>query len=452
MSSQKVLVAGSGKSGIAAARLLLKMGGEVVLYDGNGELDPEKLKENFDEDAKLTVVLGDLARSDLLGVELSIISPGIPLDAPFVSVLDGADIPIWSEIQLAYHVSKGKLIAITGTNGKTTTTALVGEIMKAWFEDVSVVGNIGTPYTETALATTEKSVTVAEVSSFQLETIMDFRPNVSAILNITPDHLNRHGTMGNYIAVKKRVAANQTENDSIVLNYDDPALREFGESKDLKPKVIFFSATQTLKEGMYLDGDQMIYAHDGRSEAVLNIREDMQLLGKHNHENVMAAVAIGICMGVPMDTIRRVVKEFKAVEHRIEFVRERTGVKYYNDSKGTNPDAAIQAIRAMPGPILLIAGGYDKNSEYDEWVKEFKDKVKYLVLIGQTRDKIAECAKAHGFTEIMYAEDMPEAVRVCAAYAESGDNVLLSPACASWGMFDNYEQRGRIFKECVRNL
>ena len=409
-------------------------------------------KENFDEDAKLTVVLGDLARSDLLGVELSIISPGIPLDAPFVSVLDGADIPIWSEIQLAYHVAKGKLIAITGTNGKTTTTALVGEIMKAWFEDVSVVGNIGTPYTETALATTEKSVTVAEVSSFQLETIMDFRPNVSAILNITPDHLNRHGTMGNYIAVKKRVAANQTENDSIVLNYDDPALREFGESKDLKPKVIFFSATQTLKEGMYLDGDQMIYAHDGRSEAVLNIREDMQLLGKHNHENVMAAVAIGICMGVPMDTIRRVVKEFKAVEHRIEFVRERTGVKYYNDSKGTNPDAAIQAIRAMPGPILLIAGGYDKNSEYDEWVKEFKDKVKYLVLIGQTRDKIAECAKAHGFTEIMYAEDMPEAVRVCAAYAESGDNVLLSPACASWGMFDNYEQRGDIFKECVRNL
>ena len=452
MSSQKVLVAGSGKSGIAAARLLLKMGGEVVLYDGNGELDPEKLKENFDEDAKLTVVLGDLARSDLLGVELSIISPGIPLDAPFVSVLDGADIPIWSEIQLAYHVAKGKLIAITGTNGKTTTTALVGEIMKAWFEDVSVVGNIGTPYTETALATTEKSVTVAEVSSFQLETIMDFRPNVSAILNITPDHLNLHGTMGNYIAVKKRVAANQTENDRIVLNYDDPALREFGESKDLKPKVIFFSATQTLKEGMYLDGDQMIYAHDGRSEAVLNIREDMQLLGKHNHENVMAAVAIGICMGVPMDTIRRVVKEFKAVEHRIEFVRERTGVKYYNDSKGTNPDAAIQAIRAMPGPILLIAGGYDKNSEYDEWVKEFKDKVKYLVLIGQTRDKIAECAKAHGFTEIMYAEDMPEAVRVCAAYAESGDNVLLSPACASWGMFDNYEQRGDIFKECVRTL
>ena len=450
--SQKVLVAGTGKSGIAAAKLLLAMGGEVVLYDGNDKLDPEKIKENFEEDAKVTIVLGELTRPDLLGVELSIISPGIPLDAPFVPVLDEAKIPIWSEIQLAYHVAKGKLIAITGTNGKTTTTALTGAIMKTFFDEVFVVGNIGIPYTDVALDTTDKSVTVAEVSSFQLETIMDFHPNVSAILNITPDHLNRHGTMENYIEVKERVAVNQTEDDCIVLNYDDKVLREFGEKKDLKPKVIFFSSTQTLKEGMYLDGDMMIYAHDGKKEEVLNVKTDMQLLGKHNYENVMAAVAMSIRMGVPKESIRKAVKEFKAVEHRIEFVLERSGVRYYNDSKGTNPDAAIQAIRAMPGPTVLIAGGYDKHSEYDEWIEEFGDKVKYLVLIGQTRDKIAECARAHGFTDIMYAEDMAEAVRVCAAYANAGDNVLLSPACASWGMFDNYEQRGEIFKECVRNL
>lgn len=450
--SQKVLVAGTGKSGIAAAKLLLAMGGEVVLYDGNDKLDPEKIKENFEEDAKVTIVLGELTRPDLLGVELSIISPGIPLDAPFVPVLDEAKIPIWSEIQLAYHVAKGKLIAITGTNGKTTTTALTGAIMKTFFDEVFVVGNIGIPYTDVALDTTDKSVTVAEVSSFQLETIMDFHPNVSAILNITPDHLNRHGTMENYIEVKERVAVNQTEDDCIVLNYDDKVLREFGEKKNLKPKVIFFSSTQTLKEGMYLDGDMMIYAHDGKKEEVLNVKTDMQLLGKHNYENVMAAVAMSIRMGVPMESIRKAVKEFKAVEHRIEFVLERSGVRYYNDSKGTNPDAAIQAIRAMPGPTVLIAGGYDKHSEYDEWIEEFGDKVKYLVLIGQTRDKIAECARAHGFTDIMYAEDMAEAVRVCAAYANAGDNVLLSPACASWGMFDNYEQRGEIFKECVRNL
>lgn len=451
MSDQKVLVAGSGKSGIAAAKLLLSMGGEVVLYDGNDKLDAEKLKEEFEEDAKLTVVLGELTRIDLMGVELAIISPGIPLDAPFVPVLDEADIPIWGEIQLAYHVARGKLAAITGTNGKTTTTALTGEIMKTFFEEVFVVGNIGVPYTEKALETTEKSVTVAEVSSFQLETIMDFKPDVSAILNITPDHLNRHGTMENYIEVKKSITSNQTKEDCVVLNYDDPVLREFGESEDLKPEVMFFSSTQVLKEGLYLDGDMIVYVHGGKRTEVVDVH-DLQILGKHNYENVMAAVAIGIRMGVPMESIQKAVKEFHAVEHRIEFVLERSGVKYYNDSKGTNPDAAIQAIRAMPGPIVLIAGGYDKHSEYDEWVEEFGDKVKYLVLIGQTRDKIAECARRHGFTEIMYAEDMAEAVRVCAAYANTGDCVLLSPACASWGMFDNYEQRGEIFKECVRSL
>lgn len=451
MSNQKVLVAGTGKSGIAAAKVLLEMGGEVVLYDGNRELDPEKIKAKFEEDAKVTVVLGELTRPDLLGVELSIISPGIPLSAPFVPVLDEAKIPIWSEIQLAYHVSKGKLAAITGTNGKTTTTALTGEIMKAFCEEVFVVGNIGIPYTETALETTDKSVTVAEVSSFQLETIMDFRPDVSAILNITPDHLDRHGTMENYIEVKERIASNQTEDDWIVLNYDDEVLREFGESKDLKPKVMYFSGRQELKEGLYLDGEVIVYRHGGKTEELVNVQE-LQLLGRHNYENVMAAIAISIHMGVPMETILRVVKEFKAVEHRIEFVLERAGVKYFNDSKGTNPDAAIQAIHAMPGPIVLIAGGYDKQSEYDEWIESFGGKVKYMVLIGQTRDKIAECARRHGFSEIMYAEDMAEAVRVCAAYANTGDNVLLSPACASWGMFDNYEQRGDIFKECVRNL
>lgn len=451
MSNQKVLVAGTGKSGIAAAKVLLEMGGEVVLYDGNKGLDPEKLKANFEDSTKVSVVLGELTRPDLLGVELSIISPGIPLDAPFVAVLDEAKIPIWSEIQLAYHVSKGKLAAITGTNGKTTTTALTGEIMKAFYEEVFVVGNIGIPYTETALETTDKSVTIAEVSSFQLETIMDFRPDVSAILNITPDHLNRHGTMENYIEVKERIASNQKEDDWIVLNYDDEVLREFGESKDLKPKVLYFSGRQELKEGLYLDGDVIRYRHDGKTEELVNVQE-LQLLGRHNYENVMAAIGISIHMGVPMETILRVVKEFRAVEHRIEFVLERAGVRYYNDSKGTNPDAAIQAIHAMPGPIVLIAGGYDKQSEYDEWMESFGGKVKYMVLIGQTRDKIAECARRHGFTEIMYAEDMAEAVRVCAAYANTGDNVLLSPACASWGMFDNYEQRGDIFKECVRNL
>lgn len=447
--SQKVLVAGTGISGIAAAKLLFTMGGEVILYDGNESLDVDAIKENFDEGAKVTVLLGELKRTDLLGVELSIISPGISMEAPFVSVLDEAQIPVWSEIQLAFHCAKGKLAAITGTNGKTTTTALTGEIMRSFYESVFVVGNIGDPYTEHAMETTTESVTVAEVSSFQLETIMDFRPNVSAILNITPDHLDRHKTMEHYIEIKEGITRNQKDGDICVLNYDDEVLREFGET--LKIETVYFSSRQPLKKGYYLDEDRIVYNDGSRIAQIINVH-DLKLLGRHNYENVMAAVAIGRALSVPLGKIQEVLKTFEAVEHRIEFVTERFGVKYFNDSKGTNPDAAMQAIKAMPGPTLLIAGGYDKHSEFDEWIESFNGKVRYLVLIGQTRDQIADCAKKHGFTDIMYAEDLLEAVQVCASYANPGDNVLLSPACASWGQFKNYEERGKKFKDYVKGL
>lgn len=447
--SEKVLVAGSGKSGIAASRLVLDTGNEVILYDGNENLSEEELLAQFKPGDPITVSLGELKPAELAQVGLCIISPGIPMDAPFVTALIEADIPIWSEIQLANHYAKGKLAAITGTNGKTTTTSLTGEILKAHFHQVFVVGNIGTPYASVALETTDDSVTVAEISSFQLETVVDFKPDVSAILNITPDHLNRHKTMDCYIEVKERIAADQTEEDSCVLNYDDPVLREFG--KTTKAKAVYFSSRESLKEGYCLDGDMIVYNHDGERTEIVDIH-DLQLLGRHNYENVMAAVAIATELGVPLETIQKAVKAFKAVEHRIEFVAEKAGVKYYNDSKGTNPDAAIQAIKAMPGPTILIAGGYDKDSEYDQWIESFDGKVRYMVLLGQTREKIARCAARHDFTNVMYAEDMQEAVKVCASYANSGDYVLLSPACASWGMFKNYEERGRIFKECVYAL
>ena len=237
----------------------------------------------------------------------------------------------------------------------------------------------------------------------------------------------------------------------MVLNYDDPVLGSLARIRETKPRGYLGSAQGNVKTVFCMDGDNIVYCQNGRQTVVVNVH-DMQLLGRHNYENAMAAAAIALEMGVPMSDITRVIGGFHPVERRIEFVRERTGARYYNDSKGTNPDAAIQALRAMPGPTLLIAGGYDKNSEYDEWVSEFEGKVRYLVLIGQTRDKIAECAKKHGFTEIMYAEDMQEAVQVCAVYADIGDYVLLSPACASWGMFKNYEERGRVFKECVMAL
>ena len=454
MNRQTVLVLGTGRSGVAAAKQIIAMGGEVVFFDANPKVDEKKLLSQFKKKEAMKiakVIKGKLSDRDLLKIDAAVISPGIPMDEPYVLSIHTAQIPLIGEIELAYQSCKGKLAAVTGTNGKTTTVSLIGEILKSKFADTHVVGNIGNPFTAEALDTEEQSATVCEVSSFQLESIVDFRPNVSAITNITPDHLDRHKMMKNYIAVKESIASNQTEEDSIVLNYMDPELRKFGKKRNLKPKVIWFSSEEEPKEGFFLrDGD--FYYRTKEEEKKLFATKDLHLLGKHNYENVMCAMAVGMQMGVPMEQIIKVCKKFKPVEHRIEFVRERSGVRYYNDSKGTNVDAAIQALRAMPGPVLLIGGGYDKHVDFDAWVKEFKGRVKYLVLIGQTRNQIAACAKKNGFHNLMFAEDMDEAVKDCAAYADPGDYVLLSPACASWGMFKDYEERGRIFKDCVKNL
>ena len=456
MDKQKILVLGTGRSGVAAAKQILAMGGEVIFFDKNPKVEDRALLSQFKKKDKVSLIKGKLLASDLLHINASVISPGIPLDEPYVKMLSTAQIPIIGEIELAYQSSKGKLCAVTGTNGKTTTVSLIGEILKSEYSDTHVVGNIGNPFTAEALETEEQSATVCEVSSFQLETIVDFRPDVSAITNITPDHLDRHKTMKNYIAVKESIAENQEEEDSIVLNYMDPELRKFGKKRSLKPKVLWFSSEEEPKdtkekESLFLRGDTFYYKKADKEEKLFTTK-DVHLLGKHNYENILCAVGVGLKMGVPMDKIIKVCKKFKPVEHRIEFVRERSGVKYYNDSKGTNVDAAIQALRAMPGPVVLIGGGYDKHVDFDPWVKEFKGRVKYLVLIGETRNQIAETAKKNGFQNVMFAEDMDEAVKDCAAYANPGDYVLLSPACASWGMFKDYEERGRIFKDCVKNL
>ena len=358
-------------------------------------------------------------------------------------------LPVWGEVELAYRVGDGEVLAITGTNGKTTTTALLGKIMQDARESVFVVGNIGTPYTSKALEMKPNSITVAEISSFQLETIDEFAPKVSAILNITEDHLNRHHTMEEYIRVKELITENQGTEDVCVLNYEDEVLREFG--KHLTPRVVYFSSGRKLDEGIYLDGNKIVLK-DGEKEIEVVKTEDLKLLGKHNFENVMAAVAMAYYDGVSLDSIRKSICEFTAVAHRIEYVTEKKGVVYYNDSKGTNPDAAIKGIQAMNRPTLLIGGGYDKQSGYDEWIEAFDGKVRYLVLIGQTKEKIKEAAEKHGFHDIILCEDLKEAVKVCEEKAQPGDAVLLSPACASWGQFDNYEQRGDMFKEYVRNL
>lgn len=449
LKGKKVLVVGSGISGIAAAELLKKKGIEFILFDGNQDLDTKALIEKAPVFSDARMILGEMKKEDMEQIDLVVLSPGVPTDLPMVNEMRRMGIPIWGEIELAYHFAKGRILAITGTNGKTTTTALTGEIMKNYFKDVKVVGNIGIPYTSVAADTTEETVTVAEISSFQLETTHAFKPAVSAILNITPDHLNRHHTMECYIETKESITKNQTAEDTCVLNYEDEVLRAFGEK--LHTNVIFFSSKRKLEKGLYLDGDDIYYADGNATEKVINVNE-LNILGKHNYENVMAAVGMSVSFGVPMEKIVEVLKRFQAVEHRIEYVTEKRGVKFYNDSKGTNPDAAIQGIRAMNRPTLLIGGGYDKASEYDEWIESFDGKVKKLVLIGQTREKIAECAKKHGFTDIVLCDTFEEAIDTCYANAVSGDAVLLSPACASWGMFKNYEERGRIFKEYVRNL
>ncbi len=449
--SRKVFIGGTGKSGIAAAKMVLAMGGEALLYN-SGETDKKAVLKNFGGTDKVELVTGELRPVHLRGVHLAVLSPGIPMTADFISVIDRARIPIIGELELAYQASKGKLAAITGTNGKTTVTALVGEMLKTEYRDVHVVGNIGEPYTAEALNTKDESVTVAEVSSFMLETISEFKPHVSAILNITPDHLDRHLTMANYIRCKEAITLNQTEEDFVILNLEDDELKKFSEKRELKAGVIWFSSKKKPEsEGFYLNGEDIMYFDGSNDKKLINIHE-LQILGTHNYENAMAAAAVALKMGVSLEKIKKALKAFKAVEHRIEFVRERCKVKYYNDSKGTNPDAAIQALKAMPGPTLLIAGGYDKHSEYDDWVKLFAGKVKKLVLLGQTRDKINECCRKYGFDDIAYVEDMSEAVKTCASYADEGDYVLLSPACASWGMFKNYEERGKIFKECVMEL
>ena len=292
-------------------------------------------------------------------------------------------------------------------------------------------------------------MTVAEISSFQLETAVHFHPTVSAILNITPDHLNRHHTMENYAAVKESITKNQTKDDFCVLNHEDSWLKAF--APKCPAQVIWFSSKEKLERGYYLVGSK-ICRNLGNGEEVLLDVDEMQLIGVHNFENVMAAIAIAAAYGVPMETILDTVKHFQAVEHRIEYVATKNGVVYYNDSKGTNPDAAIQAIRAMKWPTVLIGGGYDKQNTYDEWIEAFDGKVKLLVLIGQTREKIAECAKKHGMENIVLADSFEEAMDTCVKAACPGDAVLLSPACASWGMFPNYEVRGKMFKEYVNSL
>ena len=448
VTGKKVLVFGSGISGIGAVKLLEDHGAEVILYDGNDKLDKVAMKEQLGDGVKAEIILGEFPEKLIDTLDIAVLSPGVPTDLPVVNAMRDKKVAVIGEVELAYAFGKGDVLAITGTNGKTTTTTLLGEIMKAYKEHTYVVGNIGNPYTVAARQMEEDAVAVAEMSSFQLESIVTFRPKVSAILNFTPDHLNRHHTMEAYVNAKKNIAKNQTAEDYCILNYEDERTREFGEHIDAQ--VIYFSSRQKLEKGIYLDNGNMIYKNP-EEVLVCNV-DELQLLGMHNYENYMAAVAMAAVYGVPMDIIRKVIRAFKGVEHRIEYVTEKNGVVYYNDSTGTNPDAAIKGIQAMNRRTVLLGGGYDKGSEFTEWINAFDGKVKKLILIGATKEKIAADAEKCGFHDYVFADTFEEAVLLAAKTAESGEAVLLSPACASWGMFPNYEVRGDEFKRIVNSL
>lgn len=449
LEDKRILVVGMGKSGIAATQALLKLGAVVSVYDqkSEGQIDAQLIQ--FLKNKNVTCFFGE--EPDNTGaLDMVVISPGVPLDTGFVQKAKDAGVEIIGELEIAYRVGKGKYIAITGTNGKTTTTTLVGEIFKNSGRKTHVVGNVGVAVISKALSATEEDWLVTETSSFQLETTRYFRPEVSALLNITPDHMDRHKTLENYAQAKAMIFKNQDENQYFVVNYDDEESWKL--AKKCKAKVIPFSRKKVLDLGCFnIDGGIVIKNEAGACIDICGA-DELKIPGAHNLENALAAAAVSYFAGIAPEVIAKTLRTFEGVEHRLEFSGEVDGVRFVNDSKGTNPDASIKAIEAMKNDIILIAGGYDKGSVYDEFINAFQGKVKHMVLLGKTAPKIKETAERLGFTNITMCRDMDECVKVSFKLASPGDTVLLSPACASWDMYTCFEQRGEHFKNCVRDL
>ena len=439
----KALVVGLGKSGRAAADMLYACGARTDLYDAAKSEAAIKLAETGDA----RISFGDRP-SNVKGYDLLVLSPGVPPEKDFVkeAAEDGAE--IIGELELAYRYGRGKYIAITGTNGKTTTTTLTYEIYKEGGFHAELAGNIGIPVASRAMYSFDDTYLITECSSFQLETIKDFRPSVSAILNITPDHLDRHKTMENYMAAKARIFENQTSEDYFVYNADDEKTAALVERCPAKPFP--FSSSKQMKEGAFVKDGNVVICSGGEETVICGIGE-IPIPGEHNLQNVLAASAMAYCSGVAPEKIASAIRKFKGVEHRMEDCGTINGVRYVNDSKGTNPDASSKAVCSYEN-VILIAGGYDKKSSFDEFTSLFKDRVKALILIGVTAPQIRESAEKNGFTQIYDAAGMKEAVSLSAELAEPGDTVLLSPACASWDMYPNFEVRGRDFKNYVNEL
>lgn len=450
MKDRKILVLGMARSGIAVAEALARLGAHVRISDIKsaaelgGALDALKLPQ-------VEWRLGEPAETLLEGMDTLLISPGVPVSHPAVRKARKMGIEVTGELEMAWRLGQGYVVAITGTNGKTTTTMLTGEIFKNAGKVAHVVGNIGYPYSAVSLNSRKEDVIVCEVSSFQLETVRDFHPNISAILNITEDHLNRHGTMDNYVAHKARIFANQAKGDTLVLNFDDARLREMAAMAHCG--VSWFSRTQTVEKGAFVRDGSIVYGTAEECRAICPVAE-VGIPGPHNLENALAATAIAMAADVPAPVVRHTLRTFKGVEHRIEFVRALDGVNYINDSKGTNVDSTLKAVATMDRPTVLILGGYDKQVDMSPLCRALPGSmIKKVVLIGDTAHKLAAWLDEAGYGEYTHAGyDFKKAIETARALAGPGDNVLLSPACASFDMFDDFEARGREFKRIVHAL
>ncbi len=443
-----VLIIGMARSGIAAAPVYKKLGYNVILNDSKTFDQLEGLEKLKKEDYIWR--LGEKPDALVDEADIVVVSPSVPLDLPYAKKALQQGKEVIAEIEAGFRLCKGETVAITGTNGKTTTTTLTGEIFKNASVGTFVVGNIGCPYIAHSLEAKKGDVMVTEISSYQLEGISRFHARAAALLNITEDHMIRHKTMENYIAAKLRVFKNQTKNDFSILNYDDEIVRNCKDK--VSGKVIFFSRKKELDEGVFVRNGSIIFKCLGKEEVVCRT-DDIYIKGPHNIENALAACAICMLMGVDAQTVAQTLKTFKGVEHRIETVCERNGVTYINDSKGTNPDSTIKAIETMTEPTVLILGGYDKGGSFDSLFEAFTPQIKHTVFIGVTAKKLEETAKKHGWSNYtVVSGSFEEGVIEAKNHAQNGWRVLLSPACASFDMFKDYEERGRVFKDIVNKF
>jgi len=445
LTGKRVLVVGLARTGVVTALFSAGYGATVTATDEKPESDLSGEAARL-RDAGVTLELGNHPQGIFLDKDLIVLSPGVPAKLPQLEAARARGIPVWSEIELAWRFLRGKLVAITGSNGKTTTTSLVAHILQSAKIPTLVGGNIGVPLLALVESSMDTTVTVAEISSFQLETIEAFRPEIGVMLNLTPDHLDRHASFDEYARAKMRMYENVLDRDAVVLNADDP---EVTRRMPARGHIFWFSRQKRVAEGAFLRDDQVFFRLEG-TETPLARRADITLRGEHNLENVLAACSAAYLAGATPATISSGLKTFQGVEHRLEFVADVGGVSFYNDSKATNVDAARKALEAFPGPLVVILGGKDKGSPYTPLRDLLHERARLVLLIGAAAEKIA--ADLHGAVEIERAGTLERAVEIAARLSHPGDVVLLAPACSSFDQFQNYEHRGRIFKELVAKL